>query len=69
MQSTSLNEQQSTELCDRIGKMLVEQLEAESIQNSINEVIHEYINKNNLNIDPNTLSDSIQVSVKIQMIK
>jgi hypothetical protein len=69
MQSVSMSEQQSTELCDRIGKMLVEQLESESIQNSIDEVIRDFISKNNLNVDPDTINNNIQVSVKVQMTR
>jgi hypothetical protein len=69
MQSVDINEQQSTELCDQIGKMLVEQLETESIQNSINEVIKNFISKNNLSVDPETLGNNIQVSVKVEMTR
>ncbi len=49
--------------------MLVEQLESESIQNSIDEVIRDFINKNNLTVDPDTLNNNIQVSVKVQMTR
>ena len=64
MQSVDINEQQSTELCDQIGKMLVEQLETESIQNSINEVIKNFISKNNLSVDPETLGNNIKYQLK-----
>jgi len=41
----------------------------ESIQNSINEVIKNFISKNNLSVDPETLGNNIQVSVKVEMTR
>jgi len=63
----SITDQQISELCDRISKMLIEKIESDTVQDSIDETIRDFVSKNNLTVDFDNLSNSIQVSVKVQM--
>jgi hypothetical protein len=69
MQSVSLNERQSKELCDVIGKMLLKQLESSEVSDKVYDVISEYIEQNNIEVDAEGLSHKISWAVKVELEK
>jgi len=67
MQSVKLNERQSLQICDEIGKMLAAQLDSETIRNKVNTLAADYIKRNNLNMDAAEISKNISWSVKVSL--
>ncbi len=67
MQSVKLNERQSLQICDEIGKMLAAQLDSETIRNKVNRLAADYIKRNNLNMDAAEISKNISWSVKVSL--
>jgi hypothetical protein len=63
----SLTKQQSTELLDNIGKMLMSDLEAESVKNKVKNLISDYVKKCKIDEDPKTLADKVKLSVKVTL--
>ena len=67
MQSVSLNDKQSRELCDEIGKMLAIQLDSEAIRNKVNRLVSDYVKQKNIGDDPKALSKNMSWSVKVEL--
>lgn len=67
MQPVKLNERQSLQMCDEIGKMLAAQLDSEIIRNKVNRLAADYIKRNNLNMDAAEISKNISWSVKVSL--
>jgi hypothetical protein len=63
----SLTKQQSTELLDNIGKMIISDLEAEPVKNKVKSLISDYIKKCKIDEDPKTLADKVKFSVKVTL--
>ena len=69
MASVSLSEKQSVELCDSIGKMLVAELDSESIKKKVDRMVADFVKKNMIKDDPSDLSKKIMWSVKVALKK
>ncbi len=69
MQSLSLNDRQSREICDEIGKMLAINLDTETIRNKVNRSVADYVKKNNIDVDAANISKNISWSVKVSLKK
>jgi len=69
MASVSLSEKQSVELCDSIGKMLVAELDSESIKKKVDRMVADFVKKNMIKDDPSDLSKKIMWSVKVTLKK
>ena len=67
MQSVSLNDKQSRELCDEIGKMLAIQLDSDAIRNKVNRLVVDYVKQKNIGDDPKALAKTISWSVKVEL--
>ncbi len=69
MQSITLNDRQSRELVDEIGKLLAVQLDSEQIKNKVNRIIADYCKRNNINGEVMDISKNISWSVKVSLKK
>jgi len=69
MKASSLTEKQNVELCDNVGKMLVLELESETVKNKVRKLVSDYIKKNKIDVDPAVLSDKLRWSVKVLLKK
>jgi hypothetical protein len=67
MQSVSLNDRQSRELCDEIGNILTAQLDTDAIRNKVNRSVAEYVKRTSLNDAPEYLAKNISWSVKVSL--
>ena len=67
MQEMSLNDRQSRELCDEIGKMLAMQLDSETVNNKINRIVSDYLKQKNLSVDSKSIAKNISWSVKVEL--
>lgn len=69
MQSVTLNDRQSGELIDEIGKLLAIQLDSEQVKNKVNHMIADYCKRNNISCDVMDISKNISWSVKVSLKK
>ncbi len=67
MQSVKLNDRQSLEICDEIGKMLATQLDSDSIRNKVNRIASDYVKRKNLEADSAEIAKNISWSVKVSL--
>ncbi len=67
MQSVKLNDRQSLEICDEIGKMLAIQLDSDSIRNRVNRIASDYVKRKNLEADAAEIAKNISWSVKVSL--
>lgn len=69
LQSITLNDRQSRELVDEIGKLLAVQLDSEQIRNKVNRMVADYCKRNNINADAADISKNLSWSVKVSLKK
>jgi len=64
-----LTEKQSVELCDNVGKMLVMELESETVKSKVKKLVTDYVKKNKLDADPTGLSNKLHWHVQVLLKK
>jgi len=64
-----LNDRQSVELCDTVGKMLVMELEAPAIKTKVQKLVTDYLKKNKVDTDPKSLSNKLHWHVEVLLKK
>ncbi len=69
MQAISLNDRQSRELCDEVGKMLAIQLDSDAFRNKVNRVISDYLKRKDVGDDAKSIAKSMSWSVKVELKK
>ncbi len=69
MQSVSLNEKQSRELCDNVGNLLVSQLDSDTIRNKVNRVVADYFKSKSIDADPSEVAKNLSWSIKVSLKK
>ena len=66
MQAMALSEKQSVELCDSIGKMLATELNTQSVRVKVRRIVADYVNKRDIEDDPERLMKKLEVKVKLK---
>ena len=64
---TSLSKKQGDEITDAVGKMLVMELESESVKKKVDKLVSDYVKKNKIDAKPEALSKKLQWSVKVSL--
>jgi hypothetical protein len=64
-----LSEKQSVELCDNIGKMLALELDNPLVRLKVRRIVTDYVNKRDLEQDPERLLKKFNWSVKVRLAK
>jgi hypothetical protein len=63
----SLTDQQGMEICENVGRMLVDELDTEDVWNKVEQMLSNYMKENNINADASELSDNLEWSVKVKL--
>jgi hypothetical protein len=69
METLSINDKQGMEICENIGRMLVEELDSEDARNKVEQMLADYLKNNNINMDAADLTDKLEWSVKVKLKK
>lgn len=69
MQTVSLSERQSVELCDDIGRMLALELENAATHVKVRRIVADFVNKRDIEDDPERLLKKLEWSVKVKFGK
>lgn len=64
-----LNDKQSVELCDALGKMLVTELDTTAVKTKVEKLVTDYVKKNKLDADPKSVSNSLHWHVQVLLKK
>lgn len=62
-----LTAKQSDEITEEIGRILVLELDSESVKKKVDRLISDYVKKNKIDSKPEALSKKIQWSVKVAL--
>jgi hypothetical protein len=65
----NLNDRQAMEICDTVGRTLVDELDNKEVWGKIEQVLFEYIKNNNIDADATELTDRVEWSVKVNLRK
>jgi len=69
MKAQGLTDKQSVELCNNVGKLLVMELESETVKNKVKKLVSDYVKKNKIKVDPAGLSDKLHWHVEVLLKK
>jgi hypothetical protein len=69
LQTTSFNDKQGMEICENVGRMLVDELDNEEIWNRVETMLQDYLKTNNIQEDAAELTDKLEWSVKVRLKK
>ncbi len=63
----SFDDKQGMEICENVGRMLVEELDTEDVWSRVEEMLTDYLKNNNINEDAASLTDRLEWSVKVRL--
>jgi hypothetical protein len=69
METVSIDDKQGMEICENVGRMLVEELDSENIWSRVEQMLSDYLKNNNINEDAADLTDKLEWSVKVKLKK
>jgi len=69
MKAHGLTDKQSVELCDSVGKMLVMELESETVKGKVKKLVADYVKKNKIDVNPTGLNDKLEWHVQVRLKK
>ena len=65
----SITDKQGMEICENVGRTLVDELDSENVWNKVEQTLSEYLKNNNINQDAADLTDKLEWSVKVKLKK
>jgi hypothetical protein len=67
--SMSINDKQGVEICENVGKTLVEELDTEDVWTKVEDMLSDYLKSNNIKTDAADLIDNLEWSVQVRLKK
>lgn len=64
-----MNDKQITELCDSVGKMLVMELDSETVKSKVKKLVSDYVKKNKIDMSSAAVADKLHWHVQVQFKK
>ena len=65
----SFNDKQGIEICENVGRMLVDQLDTEDVWVKVEEMLADYLKTNDIDEEASDLTDKLEWSVKVKLKK
>lgn len=65
----SMSDKQAIEICENVGRTLVDELDTEPVWSKVEQTLSEYLKNNNINEDAADLTDKLEWSVKVKLKK
>ena len=69
METMSINDKQGTEICENVGRTLVDELDNENTWNKVQDALSDYLKSNNIKEDSADLIDKLEWSVRVTLKK
>ncbi len=65
----NIDDKQGTEICENVGRTLVEELDNEETWNKVQDALADYLKSNNIDQDAADLIDKLEWSVRVTLKK
>jgi hypothetical protein len=69
METVSISDKQGMEICENVGRLLVDELDTEEVWGKVEQMLSDYLKSNNINEDASALTDKLEWSVKVRLKK
>ena len=69
METTTFNDKQGMEICENVGRVLVDQLDNDEVWNKVEDSLSQYLKTNNISENATDLTDKLEWSVKVRLKK
>lgn len=69
METLNVSDKQAMEICENVGRTLVDQLDTDEVWAKVEQTLAEYLKNNNINGDPTALTAKLEWSVKVKLRK
>ncbi len=69
METMSVSDKQAMEICENVGRTLVDELDTEDVWSKVEQTLSEYLKNNNINENAADLTDKLEWSVKVKLKK
>ncbi len=69
METMSINDKQGTEICENVGRTLIDELDNENTWNKVQDALSDYLKSNNIKEDSADLIDKLEWSVRVTLKK
>ncbi len=69
METVNIDDKQGTEICENVGRTLVEELDNEETWNKVQDALEDYLKSNNIDQDAADLIDKLEWSVRVTLKK
>ncbi len=65
----SVTDKQGMEICENVGRMLVDELDTEDVWGKVQDMLTDYLKNNNIDEDATDLTQKLEWSVKVKLKK
>ncbi len=69
LETVNISDRQGTEICENVGRTLVEELDTENVWNKVEDALADYLKNNAINEDASELIDKLEWSVRVTLKK
>lgn len=69
MESLNINERQGTEICENVGKTLIDELDNDAVWSKVEDTLSDYLKNNNIKENASDLIDKLEWSVRVTLKK
>jgi hypothetical protein len=69
METMSVNDKQAMEICENVGRTLVDQLDSDMVWDKVEQSLQDYLKTNNISQDAADVTDKLEWSVKVRLRK
>ena len=69
METMKVDDKQAMEICENVGRTLVDQLDSDQVWDKVEQTLSEYLKSNNIKEDASNLTDNLEWSVKVKLKK
>lgn len=69
METMNVNDKQAMEICENVGRTLVDQLDNDMVWDKVEQSLSDYLKTNSINQDAADVTDKLEWSVKVRLRK
>ena len=69
METMNVNDKQAMEICENVGRTLVDQLDSDTVWDKVEQSLSEYLKSNSINQNAADVTDKLEWSVKVRLRK
>jgi hypothetical protein len=69
VETMSVNDKQAMEICENVGRTLVDQLDSDTVWDKVEQSLQDYLKTNNIDQNAADVTDRLEWSVKVRLKK